>query len=246
MFWSRDLKIKKWLPQLQSHRGYWVEGLMQNSLGSIRRAYEQNYQMVEFDVRLTRDNVVVLFHDESFENRKIELLYRVELPHLNTLEEVFYWFTKQREKIDAGFHFKLNIEIKSKKLFNGDLEKEVFRLIEKYQMNRFVLISSFNPFSLFRFKRYDSSIYRAFLLSTESETGALTQFLLKKFTFNILSRPHLLHLRWEDFKLAQFRRVASQVPVILWTVNNLKEIESFGQEISGVISDRITPEELKN
>ena len=50
-----------------AHRGLWAPGeAAENSLAAIERACQSGYG-VEFDVRLTRDDEVVVFHDETLE-----------------------------------------------------------------------------------------------------------------------------------------------------------------------------------
>ncbi|WVF69973.1 hypothetical protein IAT40_004758 [Kwoniella sp. CBS 6097] len=50
---------------LSAHRGYRWDGVPENSRSSIRRAVAQGMICVEIDIRLTSDNVPVLFHDPS-------------------------------------------------------------------------------------------------------------------------------------------------------------------------------------
>ena len=50
-----------------AHRGAWkVEGLPQNSIASLHRAIELGCAGTEFDVHLTKDDVLVVNHDNDF------------------------------------------------------------------------------------------------------------------------------------------------------------------------------------
>lgn len=230
MKWRLNSEIKNWLPRLQAHRGYWVKGLQQNSLKSIQKAYELKYEMAEFDVRLTKDQIVVLFHDEHYQEQKLNQLRFSELKDIGTLEDVFIWLKASKA------NFKLNIEIKSKSIFDGRLETEVNRLIHKYEVSDSVLVSSFNPFSLCRFRKMSPQIYRALLLTHDEGSN----FILNHMWLNFLCVPDVLHLRAVDFDLQKYSKV--KVPVVLWTVNALSEIQNYQQAIYGVISDQITPD----
>ena len=96
MMWRTDTAIRSWLPRLQAHRGYWIEGHQQNSLKSVQAAYHKNYKMAEFDVRLTKDEIVVLFHDEKYQETAINQytlqnligVTAKEFPDVATLDEV--------------------------------------------------------------------------------------------------------------------------------------------------------------
>lgn len=242
MSWTLDKNIRSWLPKIQSHRGLWIHGLQQNSLSAIEAAYKNGYEMAEFDVRLTADDVVVLFHDEGFKNKLIRKTNFVELQSLTpitTLEELMTWFVKTKE-------FKLNIEIKSRDIFNYKLEKKISELIRKYQVENRILVSSFNPICLIKMRLFNTSVYRALLLTFEK--GDRDYFFEYFFTssglLNFLCRPHVLNLRYQDFS-KRYYQLAKRIPIVLWTVNDVAFYYKLKSDIHGIISDSITPEDLK-
>lgn len=249
MFWSVSSKIKNWLPYLQCHRGWWVEGLQQNSQASIKMAFERGYNIVEFDIRLTKDREIILFHDNSFENRLVSDYTYLQLktaalskyPQLDTLKNFLSWFSEYRQQyVERGL--KLNIEIKSAKIFDSFLEIETCRLIKKFQLVDHVLISSFNPFTLFKIRIFSRKIFRALLLSFENEPW--NKWFLKKMIFNFLARPHILHLRWQDLNNGLMNLEKMPVPIVLWTVNHVDELLFANNKICGIITDQLTPDIL--
>ena len=59
--------------QVIAHRGYWkTEGSAQNSISSLQNTYKIGVYGSEFDVHITRDGEVVVFHDDDVEGIKIE------------------------------------------------------------------------------------------------------------------------------------------------------------------------------
>lgn len=238
MIWSEDENIWNWLPKLQAHRGYWVKGLQQNSLQSVQQAFEQKYQISEFDVRMTSDGVVIMFHDDRFQDLVVSktTFYALnEAIPVTPLEELFQWLVKVPD-------FKLNIEIKSREIVNSLLEKKVCELIRKYKIEERVLISSFNPLTLYKVRRYCPKVYRALLLTFEKNHG--NNFVIKSKVLNYMCRPHMLNLRAEDFS-KRFVKLAKKIPVVLWTVNDVSVYKKSAASIHGVISDQITPAEFK-
>lgn len=59
--------------QVIAHRGYWkTEGSAQNSLSSLRNTYNIGVYGSEFDVHITRDGEVVVFHDDDIDGLRLE------------------------------------------------------------------------------------------------------------------------------------------------------------------------------
>ncbi len=59
--------------QVIAHRGYWkTEGSAQNSLSSLRNTYNIGVYGSEFDVHITRDGEVVVFHDDDIDGLYLE------------------------------------------------------------------------------------------------------------------------------------------------------------------------------
>jgi glycerophosphoryl diester phosphodiesterase len=60
-------------PKVIAHRGYWqTYGSAQNSIRSFERAAEIGVYGSEFDVHMTSDSVLILFHDAAVHGMKIQ------------------------------------------------------------------------------------------------------------------------------------------------------------------------------
>ena len=60
-------------PQVIAHRGYWqTAGSAQNSIASLEKADQIKVYGSEFDVRMTKDSVLVIIHDEEVNNIRVE------------------------------------------------------------------------------------------------------------------------------------------------------------------------------
>ena len=249
IIWQSSATIRNWLPRLQAHRGHWVGGLPQNSIQAIQKAAELNYQMVEFDVRLTADKMVILFHDETINGMPISKIFFEDIMKLNpvsTLEEVCYWLFRHKDK-----NFKFNIELKTNAIFSSTLEKKVSQIIRHFQLEGQILISSFNPLALGRMRFICKNVFRGLLLTLEDHPK--NKWYLRKMIFNFFAKPHVLNLRYEDWSEKMFKNISKLVPVVLWTYNDMDqnmnisirhEIEKklHTDSIHGVISDDITPD----
>jgi glycerophosphoryl diester phosphodiesterase len=61
------------VPKVIAHRGYWqAYGSAQNSLRSFERAAETGVYGSEFDVQMTADSILVLFHDNTVQGIAIQ------------------------------------------------------------------------------------------------------------------------------------------------------------------------------
>lgn len=232
-------KKDDWLPELQSHRGYWVSGLVENTLASIQKSYEVGYKMTEFDIRITADGVIILHHDSRLNNtslRKMTYSQILKYRTVTQLEDVLIWFK------NTDYSYKLNIEIKSSLFFNPTFEYKLVKLIHKHNVQSRVLVSSFNFFSLFKVRLFSSIIKRAWLVSLERHS--VLQFKIFFWFVKFLSSPDYLNLRCKDFT-ESVRYLSKYLPVVLWTVNDLEIISINKNFISGIISDKITPEDMK-
>jgi glycerophosphoryl diester phosphodiesterase len=58
-----------------AHRGFWnceEAGYAKNSIAALRCAQEAGFWGSEFDVNMTSDGVLIVYHDSSIQGKKIE------------------------------------------------------------------------------------------------------------------------------------------------------------------------------
>ncbi len=131
----------------------------ENTLPAFELALEQGADGFELDVQLTRDDEVVVIHDETLErttdgngwvaDHSLEDLRRLDASHghekyagtrIPTLAEVFGLVHDTVTTI--------NIELKNSRMAYKGLEERVVALVEEHEMEHRVVISSFNHYSL--------------------------------------------------------------------------------------------------
>ncbi len=132
----------------------------ENTLPAFREAIRRGANGLELDVHLTKDGYPVVVHDEhlnrtttgkglvkNYTLKEIKELsagswFDSRYSHFKvpTLEEVF-------EKAQS-YPVLLNIEIKNVLIRYDNIEKEIIRLIKKYDFLQRVILSSFNPESI--------------------------------------------------------------------------------------------------
>ena len=144
-------------PLIFAHRGS-SHDAPENTLSAFGLAATQNANGIELDVQLSADGWPVVIHDFTVDrttdgNGKVADFPLADLQTLKiegderipTLDEVFETF---------GPQFIYNIEVKDLSLRDRGLEAAVADRIEAHHLEEQVIISSFNPFSLKRFRKY--------------------------------------------------------------------------------------------
>ena len=74
-FMAQAQKHKTKGTAIVAHRGFWnceEAGFARNSLAALKCAQEAGFWGSEFDVNMTSDGVLLVFHDGNVEGRKIE------------------------------------------------------------------------------------------------------------------------------------------------------------------------------
>lgn len=146
------------MTQVWAHRG--ASGYApENTIPAFELALEQGAEAFELDVQLTRDDQVVVIHDETLErttngtgwvaDHSLEDLRRLDASYghekfagtpMPTLEEVF--------ALVKDTTTRLNLELKNSRMAYKGLEERVLGLIQGHDMADRVIISTFNHYSL--------------------------------------------------------------------------------------------------
>ena len=193
-------KKKEMRPFLRpyAHRGLWGEGLPENSLGAFRAAAEAGFA-IELDVQLSRDGVVMVFHDYTLDRvcgragKVCELdaaelgkipLNGMENEHIPTLAEV----------LDAvAGRVPLLIELKGESADTA-LVPAALQVLAGYEGAW--CMESFNPLLLRAVKKHAPHVLRGLLSSNllkEKKDGSkLLNFALSAHLLNFLCRPAFL------------------------------------------------------
>ncbi len=132
-----------------AHRGLHGEELPENSLGAFAHACEKGYG-IELDVRLSRDGVVMVYHDDTLERlttdtRRVSALTAQELGELCLAEsqETIPTFAEVLRLVDG--RVPLLVELKGEDL-DTSLCPKVASLLRGYRGS--YCIESFNPLLL--------------------------------------------------------------------------------------------------
>ena len=231
-------------PLIMGHRGYQAR-YPENTLVSFLAAVEAGAQFVELDVTLTRDQQVVIMHDDTVD-RTTNGSGRVSDYDLEALQQLDAgsWFHPRfsgeripsldevLEKVAPKAH--INIEIKSYELtdcaLNGQVEQGVIDLLLARGVEKRVLISSFDPEVLKKIQLLNPGIKVA-LISKRSPPDETVARCLELGAFSY--HPHLDYI---DRELVGALHKAD-VHVFPWNINDAGDVRhAFSMGVDGLIA----------
>lgn len=232
------------MTKIFAHRGASQE-YPENTMLAFEAAYEVGTDGIELDVQLTKDGVAVVIHDEMLDRTTnatgwlcdytFEELQDVDAAYkfnkffgrssIPTLESVLKW-AKAKDR-----PFLLNIELKNSVVNDPLLEKKVIDLIKKYEMEPFVILSSFNHYSLMKIERMNTGVETAILYS---------EWLYEPWNYSKQLGIKSLHPHYRSLQEDFIVKKAKQSGVLIrpYTVNKEKDIKRFIQlGVDAIITD---------
>lgn len=152
-----------------AHRGiYDNKKIFENSLEAFKKAIDKGYA-IELDLRLTKDNKIVIFHDDKLERLTNEKGYIkdknfIELEKIKLINNSKIPTFKEVLDLVNG-KVPLLIELKSN-IKGTRLEKEVVKELKNYKGE--YAIQSFNPRTILWFRIFKRDILRGLLISPKT------------------------------------------------------------------------------
>lgn len=243
------IRMKPFLQTKFAHRGLWdmSRGIPENSMPAFKRAVKNGYA-IEFDVHLTADNKLVVFHDSSLARMcgvqgKIEDMTWEELSSLKLMNTDCHipLFSEVLAEVDGKVPLLIELKLPS-----TDTKMCPFVYEELKNYNGKYLIESFNPFALCWFKKNAPEVLRGQLASKDSQSESVPYILRlvsAALLVNLLSRPNFIAYNIQTkFGIGyRLNRDVYKVPVFAWTVRSGDEYKKVLPEYDGVIFERFLP-----
>lgn len=201
-----------------AHRGSSIKA-KDNSVEAIKLAIEEEADYIELDVRKTKDNKLVLSHDDIF----IKSSGAAISISNNTLKEINYYkdiFNIKKEKVvtlEKALKMikgkaKLNIDLK---VNNDEQEicKLLVKLIEKYGVEKEVIVTSTDYNALINIKGLNNNI----------KTGYITKKVTNSFNIEDIDALSIAYEGLDREIVEIFHK--NNKEVFVWTVNNEVDAE---------------------
>lgn len=217
-----------------AHRGASALAKKENTIEAFKHAIELKADYVEFDIRRTKDNVLIAFHDDSINGRLISELTYKEISEEAAMADYTIPFLEDILKLCAG-KIKLDIELKE-----AGYEKDVILLVKKYFPCHDFLMKSFIDQAVLNIKTYDPSIIAGLLLGRKNADvkRRINEYFplrrLKRCKADFVSPNQALATRGFIKRMHIHRK-----KVYVWTVNDSVSIGKFlHKNVDGIITDR--------
>lgn len=241
-------KVSWLLRRSFAHRGLFKKDqtIPENSMPAFKRAIDAGYG-IELDVALTKDDVVVVFHDDTLKrmtgvDKRIDQVTFEELRSLKlagteysapTLKEVL-------ELVDG--RSPLIVEIKNGKK-NEILCRKVLDMLKSYKGQ--YCIESFNPFIVRWFKKNAPEIIRGQLsmnYKEEKTLDKLVHFVLENLLLNFLARPNFIAYKHTDCNKLGFKiNHCFGVVTVAWTIESQEEMDKALKMYDSIIFQYFNP-----
>lgn len=211
-----------------AHRGAWGAAApgnaAENTLEAFEAAIELGADMIEFDVRGTRDGQLIVFHDA-----RVNRMPTGSLPY----EALRVKGTRSRPPLLTDVlaltkdRIALNLEFKE-----AGYVEEAIALLRRFGLER-CLVSSF----------LDDVVREAKAIAPDLRTGLLVRVGVRKALTTRLPAAHAeclcLHHRLADAATLS-SAAAAGVPCVIWTVNAPRAMDRYLRHpaVEGVITDR--------
>jgi glycerophosphoryl diester phosphodiesterase len=210
----------------------------ENTIESFTIAFAAGVKGIELDVQLSKDGLLVVFHDWNLENLTGSLIPIKDMDY----SEIRDFSNKNNYKIPllgevleiCPKNMVINIEIKSLDYSNTLIVEKVVNMIETYKIKKTVVVSSFNPFVLKVAKKICPELPTAYLWSSED-----VSFLINSPLWIWLCRPDGFHI---DINNANEKNISwarkNNLAVLVFAVNNSFDLsKALELRVDGIFTD---------
>src|SRR5690554_115925 len=256
---KRDPADLAWLNSaLIAHRGLHDENntIPENSIPAFRGAIEKGL-IIELDVAMTKDQMLVIYHDKKLRRGLGIDKYLTELTYEDLSKHKLFGFTETiplfRDVLAlVTGQVPLLIEIKNEGKV-GEMERLIYEELKSYQGK--YAVQSFNPYTLKWFRINAPEVLRgqlsgSFVVSDyEMEYAGTTRlpwykkFLLENLLLNFESRPHFISYEVNNTTTARLKSMKKlKVPLLGWTIKHKTEYDEAKEKFDNLILDSVISE----
>ena len=220
---------------IYGHRG--VPSLEQeNTIPSFQKAIELNYDGIELDVQITKDNKIIIYHDtvEKESKKKIAQCYYKQILNNNKKATPSNPLLLNKVLDQLGHQTIINIEIKNQGKESILLVKKIIKKIKNFNLVDSIIISSFNPYIIKKSKQIDDRIQTAWIWGKDNFYFYNTwNFILHYF------KPDAIHMKDILINKNIVNKIhLKNMKILAYTVNDVSLVPKLiKHQIDGIFTD---------
>lgn len=237
-------KSMQWMKGISTHRGLFLkdQSIAENSITAFNASIKEQLD-IELDVRITKDNQLIVFHDSTL-SRMCGVDLTVEEETLETLQQ--YYLGRSQDKIPTlkdVIHCvdnKVNmlIEIKPTQRIN-ELCTLITEQLDVYQGN--FAICSFDPKIVRWFKHNRNHFIRGQIIHSflhDKTKSLFNRFMLTVNGYNFYTRSDYVSVKYDVFSYYQWMRIFNGF-VCVWSISNIDLFKKLRQKADHIIVEFI-------
>jgi glycerophosphoryl diester phosphodiesterase len=243
------MKNLEWIKtEYFAHRGLHNKVYPENTFGAFNNAVKHEFD-IELDIRLSKDQQIVVFHDNNLQR----LCGRdMNVSELNYEQLKTYLILKSNEKIPLlkqvldtlPKETKYLIELKpvsKPKLFVSYF----IELMKDYEIT--YAIHSFDPRIINEFRKQDDSIIRGQIASTFKEDSIFARLFVKNLHSNKITKPDFTNYRFEDLPSKKLDKLHKKGHVIIsYVARNEKNLKFVRSRYDNAVFENFIPVKQKS
>ena len=230
-----------------AHRGLHGQGTPENSMAAFLRAAEKGYP-AELDVRLTRDERVVVFHDDSLERMTGKPGFVRDYDYKD-IKDLTLQGTNERIPLlselfaAAACRLPLLIEIKNESPTDRRTEDRLLEALSGYKGG--FALKSFNPWGI-KYCKEKRPDYFCGLLSDDGFKPERVPEEKKEFVKSLVFGKNRA-LDFVSYNAGLIpdgftEKLNPEIPLICWTVRNLEAYHKVKPKVKNVVFEGFTPD----
>ncbi len=226
---------------LIAHRGYHnnKKGIPENSVLAFKKAIDNNY-LIELDVRLTKDQKLVVFHDDNLKrvcgvNKRVKDLTYIELLKYNLFDTTLKvpLFSDVIKLVNGKVP--ILIETKYHNRY-GVLEKILINELSNYK--GLYAIQSFYPMSLLWLKRNTKDIPIGLLSSNfKNDLNRLKSIIGKTLILDLFFKTDFISYDVKGLPNNYLSYKRDKKKIVIWTIKNKKDYDLARQYTGSLICE---------
>ena len=250
---SRQGRVVRWdfppgslrLPLIIAHRGD-STNFPENTISAFQNAVTLGADGIELDVRLTKDQNLVVFHDHYLGrtapgSKPVNHYTKTEIQALDAGS----WFSSefQRERVptlDEVFEslpqdFLINVEMKAVMKGMRLIAHKVAEVVRRHARFNSTLAASFNPISLWELRKIEPRILRGYIWSRHHP------FPIRSRCFSSLVKANWYDPAHDSYNLGLHRKFLSQgARILVWDLDFNQDLKHMTNlRVDGIVTDSL-------